>query len=215
MTRTRWFIILLVASVTATAFVAVNYAQTPAKAPETAPTAAPTAEPPKQGPSKIAVCDIRRVVMEYRRFIDLKDQITKQQETAQNELNRRRTVLEDLQKQQQSLKPDSPDFKRIQDSILEKAVEAQAYGELTRTRLERQQYEGLRGCYQDVQTAIDAYARENGIDVVLTDRDIKLDEAKNSQDLESLIAARYIIYRAPGVDVTTGVLKKLNDSYKP
>jgi Skp family chaperone for outer membrane proteins len=214
MTRTRWIIVLLVAAVAATAFVAVNQAQTPAKAPEAAP-APVAAEPLKPGPTKVAVCDIRRVVTEYRRFIDLKDLVTKQQETAQNELNRRRTVLEDLQKQQQALKPDSPDFKKIQDSILEKAVEAQAYGELTRTRLERQQYEGLRGCYQDVQAAIDAFARENGIDVVLTDRDIKLDEARNSQDLESLIAARYIIYRAPGVDVTTGVLKKLNDSYKP
>jgi Skp family chaperone for outer membrane proteins len=169
----------------------------------------------KPGPSKVAVCDIRRVVVEYKKFVDLKDAITKQQEAAQGELEKRRQMINGFIDQRKELKRGSADDKKLDDLILEKSVEAQAYGELTRNRLERQQYEGLRECYQNVLAAVDVYAKQNGIDVVLSNRDVKLDEAKNSQDLESLIAARYILFSDAGVDITNDVLKQLNDAYKP
>lgn len=169
----------------------------------------------KQGPSKVAVCDIRRVVVEYRKFVDLKDNITKQQKAAEAELEKRRATINGLIDQRKDLKRGSADDKKLDDMVLEKSVEAQAYGELTRNRLERQQYEGLRDCYQDVLSAVDAYAKQNGIDVVFSTRDVKIDEAKNSQDLETLIAAKYVLFNDAGVDITDDVLKKLNDSYKP
>lgn len=169
----------------------------------------------KQGPSKVAVCDIRRVVVEYRKFVDLKDTITKQQTAAEAELKSRRDALMALNDQRKDLKPGSVDDKKIEDAVMQKSVEAQAFGELTRNRLERQQYEGLRACYQDVLSAMDGYAKQNSIDVVFSTRDVKIDEAKNSQDLEALIAAKYVLFSDAGIDITDDVLKKLNESYKP
>jgi Skp family chaperone for outer membrane proteins len=168
-----------------------------------------------QGPTKTAVCDIRRAVVEYQKFINLKKDIEATQATAKTELESRRDQITKIIDQRKELKRGSPDDKKLEDLILEKSVEAQAYGEVTRNRLERRQYDGLKECYADVLKAMETYAAENGIDVVFSMRDVSMDEAKNSQDLETLIAAKYVLYSSKGIDITDAVLKQLNDAYKP
>ena len=164
----------------------------------------------KDGPSRVAVVDIRRVVVEYGKFTELKNTITAAQKAATEELNKRKGVITGLIEQRNEVKTDSADARKFDDLILQSRVEAQAFGEITRARLERQQFEGLRDCYKDIMEALAAYSNESNIDVVYSMRKVKITEAKNTQDLETLIAAKYVLYNNAGSDITDAVLKRLN-----
>jgi Skp family chaperone for outer membrane proteins len=164
----------------------------------------------KDGPSRVAVVDIRRVVVEYSKFTELKNTITAAQKAATEELNKRKGVITGLIEQRNDVKADSVDARKFDDLILQSRVEAQAFGEITRARLERQQFEGLRNCYKDIMEALAAYSNESNIDVVYSMRQVKITEAKNTQDLETLIAAKYVLYNNAGSDITDAVLKRLN-----
>lgn len=169
----------------------------------------------KPGPSKVAVCDIRRVVMEYKRFEELRTGLEKIQDEAKTEIEKREGVMKGLREQMKDLKKGSDDYKRLQDALWKTSVEARAYGEIQKGRMELQQQEGLMLCYGDVLGAIAAYSKEAAIDVVYSTRDIEIDKARSTEDLEALIATKYILYNDPGIDITEGVLKQLNDTFAP
>jgi len=162
------------------------------------------------GPSRVAVVDIRRVVVEYSKFTELKNTIAAAQKVATEELNKRKGVIDGLIEQRNDVKTGSANAQKFDDLILQNRVEAQAFGEITRARLERQQFMGLRDCYKDVMDRLAAYASENNIDVVYSMRQVKVREAKNTQDLETLIAAKYVLFNSAGSDITDAVLKRLN-----
>lgn len=162
------------------------------------------------GPSRVAVVDIRRVVVEYNKFTELKNTIAAAQKVATGELEKRKGVIGGLIEQKKDVKPGSADAQKFDDLILQNRVEAQAFGEITRARLERQQFTGLRDCYKDVMDELAAYSNENNIDAVYSMRQVKITEAKNTQDLETLIAAKYVLYNNAGTDITDAVLKRLN-----
>jgi len=162
------------------------------------------------GPSRVAVVDIRRVVVEYSKFTEMKNTIAAAQKVATEELNKRKGVIDGLIEQRNDVKTGSANAQKFDDLILQNRVEAQAFGEITRARLERQQFMGLRDCYKDVMDRLAAYASENNIDVVYSMRQVKVREAKNTQDLETLIAAKYVLFNSAGSDITDAVLKRLN-----
>ena len=167
----------------------------------------------KTGPTKTAVCDIRKLVVEYQRFMDLTDQVKNMQDEARAEMERRESEIKAIMDQRKELKRGSPDDKKLQDLVWQKSVEVRAYGEIQKGRLEMLQMEGLRGCYDDLLREIESYSMEAGLDMVFSMREIKIEEATNTQDLEALIATRYILYSNAQVDVTSEVLKRLNDRY--
>jgi Skp family chaperone for outer membrane proteins len=168
----------------------------------------------KQGPTKVAVCEIRRVLVEYQRFVDMRTTMETMQKDAQAELEKRRAEIEGYSAQRSELNPGSPDDVKLQDLMFQKSVEAQAFGEITKGRMERKQYDEIKACYEDMLKAMEDVARQHGIDVVLSKRDINIAEARSSKDLESLIAAKYVLHNVKGIDITDAVLEHLNTKYK-
>ena len=167
----------------------------------------------KPGPTKVGVCDVRKVVMEYKRFQELRTDLEKVQTDAKTEIEQREVVMKGLREQMKDLKKGSEDFKRLQDALWQKSVEARAYGEIQKGRMELQQHEGLMACYGDALAEIKAYSSETGIDIVYSTREVQMDKARSTEDLEALIATKYILHSDPGIDISDAVLKRLNDKY--
>ena len=164
----------------------------------------------KPGPTKVGVCDIRRVVTEYTRFVTLREGLEAMQAEAKTEMERRDAEIKTIMKQLEDLKKDSEDYKRLQEVVWQKSVEARAYGEIQKGRMELKQQQGLRACYDDITKAIEAYCKEAGVDIVFTKRDVPMGDQMNTKDLEAAIATRYILYVNSAIDVTDAVLAKLN-----
>jgi Skp family chaperone for outer membrane proteins len=164
----------------------------------------------KPGPTKVGVCDIRRVVTEYARFVTLRQGLEAMQAEAKAEMERRDAEVKTIMKQLEDLKKGSEDYKRLQEVVWQKSVEARAYGEIQKGRMELKQQEGLRACYDDITQAIEAYCKDTGVDIVFTNRDVPMGDEMNTKDLEAAIATRYILYANTAIDVTDAVLAKLN-----
>ena len=67
--------------------------------------------------------------------------------------------------------------------------------------------------YGDALAEIKAYSSETGIDIVYSTREVQMEKARSTEDLEALIATKYILHSDPGIDISDAVLKRLNDKF--
>lgn len=166
-------------------------------------------------PTRVGVCEIRRLLVEYQRFADLRQALETQDKNLAEEMKKRTDVIVELGKQMSELKKGSPDHQKLEELSWQKTFEARAFQDVQKGRLERQQHQGLLACYADIVREIEAYAKDSGIDVVYSTRDVNVEEAMNVKELESVIASKYILYRAAELDVTDAVIARLNAAYQP
>ena len=164
-------------------------------------------------PTRVAICDIRKLIFEYQRFNDLQKTLEAAENGITTELDKRKAQLVEIGKQMGELKRDSADFKRLDELSWKQTYEARAFQEVEKGKLQRRLHDGAMQSYDDVLKAVAAYAQDAGIDIVYSSRDIQLNRAMNVKELEALIATKYVLYNAPGLDVTGAVLKQLNDAY--
>jgi Skp family chaperone for outer membrane proteins len=67
--------------------------------------------------------------------------------------------------------------------------------------------------HQELQDAIAAIAKEQGIDLVLQLEPSK-SEAHNASDLLAEMSQRKVLYHGESLDITAAVLQRLNEAYK-
>lgn len=190
MKRTHWIVMMIVA-VGAAAMIGANGL--------------------KPGPSKVAVCDIRRVVVEYNKFQQLQQQMQQEEQQVRARMTAMKEELEKLVEEMQMLKPGSDEFMQRSRTNVEKTFQAQAYQKNEQIRLQMLRRQGVLDCYSDVLNAVETYCRENAIDAVFAVRDINLEQAGSDEEIEAMIVAKYVLYHEPGVDITNAVLARLNN----
>jgi len=168
----------------------------------------------KAEPSRVATCNVRKIMLDYQRFVDLKNRTDADEKKATDELKKKTELVENMLKQLADLKKDSPDYARLDEACWQKTFEARSFQEVEKNRLERQRRDGLLECYRAILDEIAAYAKEAGLDVVYYTRDMRLEDAMTVQDVESLIGANAILYSDPKVDMSAAILARLNAKYQ-
>jgi len=166
------------------------------------------------GPSRVAVCNVRKVMVDYQRFIALKQRVDAQEKKAGDEMKKRSDDLDRMLKQLADLKKGSPDYERLDNDCWQFTFQARAFQEVEKNRLERERRDGLVACYSDVVAEIAAYARESGIDIVHYARDLPLESAVTVADVEQLISNNPVLYASPQADITAAVTARLNAKFQ-
>jgi len=150
----------------------------------------------------------------YRRLVDLRDRLDKDDKSFKEEGKRRADLVEQMLKQLGDLKKNTPDYQRLDQVCWDKMYDLRVYQEVEQNKLDRQRRDGLQACYEDLLTEVALYCQENGLDLVEYVGPVPLDSARNVQELESLINSRRILFNSSRIDISDTIAARLNARYK-
>jgi len=169
---------------------------------------------PRPEPLRAAVCDMHQAMTAYRRLVDLRDRLDKDDKSFKEEGKRRADLVEQMLKQLGDLKKNTPDYQKLDQVCWDKMYDLRVYQEVEQNKLDRQRRDGLQACYEDLLTEVALYCQENGLDLVEYVGPVPLDSARNVQELESLINSRRILFNSSRIDISDTIAARLNARYK-
>ncbi len=169
---------------------------------------------PRAEPVRAAVCDIHQAMTTYKRLIDLRDRLDKQDKSFKEEGKRRADLVEQMLKQLGDLKKGSSDYQKLDQETWDKMYQLRVYQEVEQNKLDRQRRDGLQACYEDLLAEISLYCQETGVDLVEYIGPVPLDSARNVQELESLINSRRVLFHSSKIDISDTMAARLNAKYK-
>jgi Skp family chaperone for outer membrane proteins len=165
----------------------------------------------------MAVINIQKVFTSLNEKIHDDSDIDAMVKGINDEKTKRDQELDNLQQQLQSntlFKEDSPEFRKLQDDALQKSMEEESYLKMQQTKLLMEQRLRTVQLYKAIAEAVQHYAEDNGIGIVLVTDDVDFAGATNIDAVRQKIAIRKVMYSHPDFDITQKVIEKMNGEYK-
>ena len=129
----------------------------------------------------------------------------------------REKKLEDLQQQLDSntlFKVDSPEYQKMQQDAMQQAMEMDSFVKMSQAKLMIEQRLRTIQIYKAINDAVQRYAEDNGIGIVLMTDDVDFSKVTTTDGVTQKIAVRKVIYSHPDFDITQKVIEKMNGEYK-
>ena len=170
----------------------------------------------QDGP-RIAVVNPAKVFNEMQETKDLKQKMEADRKTITDEGQRRGQEVEDAKKRRALFNEGTEDFNKANKEYLEKVISAQAWQELIKADLQRQQKSQMKNLFEKIEQATKEVAQAKKIDIVIveqkTDLPSDLDQI-NVDQLRGLINQRTILFNNGRFDITNDVLAAVDAKYK-
>lgn len=159
----------------------------------------------------IAVVDISFIFKNYPVFTQQIDKLKQEMETADGTLRAQRDSLVAMEEQRNALKPGSPEFKTLDESLAHKKAEFSIQQGKVRRDFMEKEAQVYHYCYTQVSAKVKDYADKNQIGLVLrfTGED-NPGQAPATQDREAVMRMimNPIIHQS-AIDITPDVLMTL------
>jgi Skp family chaperone for outer membrane proteins len=166
---------------------------------------------------RIAVVNPAKVFNEMQETKDLKQKMEADRKTITDEGQRRGQEVEDAKKRRALFNEGTEDFNKANKEYLEKVISAQAWQELIKADLQRQQKSQMKSLFEKIEQATKEVAEAKKLDLVLveqkTDLPSDLDQI-NVDQLRGLINQRTVLYSNGKFDITNDVLARVDAKYK-
>jgi Skp family chaperone for outer membrane proteins len=181
---------------------------------QTTPGAAPGTAPP---PSKLAVVNLVALFDSLDEQADAQRDMENMKANFTREIEKRRLEVERLERDLQDqtlIKRDSPEFRRMQDELLDKSMSLQAYSQSSQQKLFLELR--LRTAYmlRKINDSIATYSQANGIALVFVSDDFNLNDVKTQQELLTRVSLRKLVYAHPAFDITRAIRERMNTEFK-
>ena len=161
---------------------------------------------------KIGIVDIGSVFEKYQKRIDLDQELKEQEEGFQDEVNKKRKEIIDLDEETQLLDLGSEN-RGINENLMErKNVELEGYAKFAERQLLKKYKDFFENIYQEVVRKVEEIGEQEAFDIIIKKEEADLKSAKIS-DLQFKIGIRTVLYHSDSVDITLGVVEALNASY--
>ena len=161
---------------------------------------------------KIGIVDIGSVFEKYQKRIDLDQELKEQEKGFQDEINKKRKGIIDLDEETQLLDLGSEN-RGINENLMErKNVELEGYAKFAERQLLKKYKDFFENIYQEVIQKVEEIGEQEAFDIIIKKEEADLKSAKIS-DLQFKIGIRTVLYHSDSVDITLGVVEALNASY--
>ena len=161
---------------------------------------------------KIGIVDIGSVFEKYQKRIDLDQELKEQEKGFQDEINKKRKGIIDLDEETQLLDLGSEN-RSINENLMErKNVELEGYAKFAERQLLKKYKDFFENIYQEVIQKVEEIGEQEAFDIIIKKEEADLKSAKIS-DLQFKIGIRTVLYHSDSVDITLGVVEALNASY--
>ena len=176
-----------------------------------APVASAQSNPAGANASKygMAVVDVSWIFKNYTKFKGEMNQMKSDMKAAEANLKTDRDRIEQLEKQRNSLKPTSEEFKQLDEQLARQKADFNIKaGKIRRDLLEREAKVYYQ-TYLEVNNVVSYYARHNDIGLVLRFNGDKVDPSKREDVLRAI---NQPIMHQNSIDITPDVLTLLNQN---
>jgi Skp family chaperone for outer membrane proteins len=165
---------------------------------------------PAEANTKVAVIDMAKVIREHPRHGVVEDQFRKARQDAEDNAKEARSQLDELKKKLDAMLENDPERTLREKQYQMQAATMKFNYEWSMKVAVREYARGLETLYKAVRSEVTAYAREQGIDIVLhqTDPTLPMDPA-NPDDYELKRLLRPVVYADAKVDITDKIIERV------
>ena len=165
---------------------------------------------PAEANTKVAVVDMAKVIRESPRHSVVEDQFRKARQDAEDNAKEARGQLDENKKKLDKMLENEPDRIRLEKQYQMQASLMKFNYEWAMKVAVREYARGLEGLYRAARSEVAAYAREQGIDLVLhqTDPTLPMDPS-NPDDYELKRLLRPVVYADAKYDITDKIVERI------
>jgi len=169
----------------------------------------------QDGP-RIATVNPAKVFNEMQETKDLKQKMEADRKTITDEGQRRGQEVEDAKKRRALFNEGTDDFNKANKEYLEKVIAAQAWQELIKQDLQRQQKSQMKSLFEKIEAATKEVATAKKIDLVVVDQKTEFPDLDtiNVDQLRGIINQRTVLFNNGRFDITNDVLAAVDAKYK-
>lgn len=161
---------------------------------------------------KIGVVDISSVFEKYQKRIDLDQELKEQEQGFQDEINKKRKEIIDLDEETQLLDLGSESRSKNENLMERKNVELEGYAKFAERQLLKKYKDFFENTYQEVVQKVEEIGKQSNFDLIVKKEEPNLESGQIS-DLQFKIGIRTVLYHSESVDITSDVIDNLNASY--
>lgn len=161
---------------------------------------------------KIGIVDISSVFEKYQKRIDLDTELKEQEKGFQDEINKKRKEIIDLDEETQLLDLGSESRSKNENLLERKNVELEGYAKFAERQLLKKYKDFFENIYEEVVLKVEEIGKQEGFDLIIKKEEPDLKSGQIS-DLQFKIGIRTVLYHSESVDITTDVIDILNASY--
>jgi Skp family chaperone for outer membrane proteins len=160
----------------------------------------------------VAVVNLTRIWEGYQKRVSLEGKLTQLQQTKAQTMREKTEEVNQLSQKLELLAQGSTQRDQAERDLQQKQVESRTLDELSRQEVARKYLEYWDTVYNDICTAADKIAQQEGYDLVLKTADRKLRTA-SLPELQGKIEGMTVLYSTPRLDLTDKVLTLLNEEF--
>ena len=161
---------------------------------------------------KIGIVDIGNVFEKYQKRIDLDLELKEQEKGFQDEVNKKRKEIIDLDEETQLLDLGSENRSNNENLMERKNVELEGYAKFAERQLLKKYKNFFENIYQEVVQKVEKIGEQEGFDLIIKNEEADL-KSNEISDLQFKIGIRTVLYHSDSVDITFDVVDILNASY--
>jgi len=174
-----------------------------------------TTEPKVPTVTRIAVCDVVKVVQNYRKIADLNADLEKRRAKLNAEGEQRGKMIDQLQAELDQIAENSKEYEKRLDEFLTKRAELRAWKEAQDALLLKWHFLATRQMFEEVLSAVDQVAKDQGIQLVLFKETEKFQSINSPELVQEMIGRRKVLYSDPSLDITEAIMSRMNINYHP
>ncbi|ODS33215.1 MAG: hypothetical protein SCARUB_01695 [Candidatus Scalindua rubra] len=161
---------------------------------------------------KIGIVDISGVFEKYEKRKDLDQELKNLEKEFQNEINKKRKEIIDLDEETQLLDLGSESRRKNEDSLERKNVELEGYAKFAERQLLRRYKDFFEKIYDEVVKEVEIIGKKENYDLIIKKEEPELKSGQIS-DLQFKIGIRTVLYHSKAVNITSKVIEDLNARY--
>ena len=161
---------------------------------------------------KIGVVDIGGVFEKYQKRIDLDQKLKEREKEFQDEINKKRKELIDLDEETQLLDLGSESRGNNENLLERKTAELEGYAKFAERQLLKKYKSFFENIYQEVVLKVEEIGKQNNFDLIIKKEEPELKSGEIS-DLQFKIGIRTVLYHSESVNITLDIIDSLNASY--
>jgi len=176
--------------------------------------AAPTGTPTV---AKLAIANPAKIFNEIQETKDLKAKMEGDRKTLEATELQKRQELKDLQAQRDTLKPDSPQYAKLNQDLLQKSIEFETWGRIQQAEIQRQQKMQMKTLFDKITNSTAEVATQRGIDLVIAEQRPEFPDSLdqlNVDQLRVLINQRNVLFNSAAADISNEIIAAMDAKYK-
>ncbi len=164
--------------------------------------------------TRVAVCDVGKVLNGNERRAELLAQYHQKRTAANEEDKKRLAEIETIQKAlKQNLKPNTKEYDQQLQKLQQLSIQRKVWREYEEWQFAREHRQLMEHMYGEILDAIAVIARQRGYHLVLYRDDVEV-ESETTSELLNKVAQRKCLYNDPRIDLTQPVTERLNQNFR-